>query len=134
VGDAPPLVRPGRSEDLAWIAEILNRSPQAAQWLPESFPFLVAEPRAGFLAWREVSPGEFEILNLAVAPEARRRGVAQALLAAATRPGRWFLEVRESNSAARAFYRQAGFVEVGQRVRYYRDPEEKAIVLSFQSC
>jgi ribosomal-protein-alanine N-acetyltransferase len=113
---------------------VLAETPEAAQWLPDGFLLLVADPELGFLAWREIASGEFEILNLAVARAARRRGVGQALLDAALRPGRWFLEVRASNAAARAFYRQAGFGELGERVRYYRDPEENAVVLTFQSC
>lgn len=134
MGHPPPVIRPGRPEDLDWIARLLAESPEAAAWTPASFPFVVAEPEAGFLAWREVAPGEFEILNLAVAPAARRRGIATRLWLAVRRPGRWFLEVRESNRAARDFYRKAGFQEIGERVRYYRNPDEKAIVLVFQSC
>lgn len=134
MGDPPPLIRAGTPRDLAWIARLLASTPEAAAWTPESVPFVVAEPELGFLAWREVAPGEYEILNLAVAPAARRRGVGRRLLEAVLRPGRWYLEVRESNHGARAFYRQAGFTQAGERVRYYRNPDEKAIVLVFQSC
>jgi ribosomal-protein-alanine N-acetyltransferase len=134
MGHAAPLIRPGRPEDLVWIRRLLAECPEAAQWPPDAFPFAVAEPEQGFLAWREVAAGEFEILNLAVSPAARRRGIAGALLTFVLRPGRWFLEVRESNAAARALYRKAGFAEAGERVRYYRGPDEKAIVLVFQSC
>lgn len=134
MGDSPPLIRPGGPADLPWVRRLLAECPEAAQWPPDAFPFVVAAPDLGFLAWREVAAGEFEILNLAVSPVARRRGIGARLLAAVLRPGQWFLEVRESNLAARAFYRNAGFGEAGERVRYYRDPDEKAIVLVFQSC
>ena len=134
MGDSPPLIRNGDQYDFAWIARLLTDSPEAAAWIPEHVPFVVAEPELGFLAWREVGPSEFEILNLAVARSARRRGIGAQLLHAVLRPGRWFLEVRESNRVAREFYRRAGFAEAGERVRYYRNPDEKAVVLVFQSC
>jgi ribosomal-protein-alanine N-acetyltransferase len=40
-----------------------------------------------------------------------------------------FLEVRTSNDAARALYASRGFVPVGRRRAYYRDPLEDALVL-----
>lgn len=78
---------------------------------------------------------EAEILTIAVAPESRRRGHGRALLdaaiaAAAARGARTvWLEVRESNRAARAMYLAAGFVAAGVRRGYYRRPPEDAIVL-----
>ena len=85
----------------------------------------------GFLTDRRTL-GETEILNIAVAETGRRQGVATKLLQArlnevGTRVV--FLEVRESNSAARAFYEQLGFRETGRRRGYYSNPGEDAIVL-----
>ncbi len=80
---------------------------------------------AGFALFR-VASGEAELLTLAVAPDARRQGHARRLLAQglekARRRGaeRCFLEVAESNGAALALYRAAGFAEVGRRKGYYR--------------
>ena len=95
----------------------------------------------GFLIWREVyagdkkSPAEREILNVAVAPEWRRRGVAKALLTQAlSEPAMYFLEVRESNAGARQLYEHSGFVEVGRRPKYYRRPVETAIVMKMKRC
>ncbi|SFC71567.1 ribosomal-protein-alanine N-acetyltransferase [Nocardioides terrae] len=68
-----------------------------------------------------------ELQRIAVGPAYRRRGHAQALLAAvieqATAEGaeRLVLEVRETNEPALAFYASAGFVEIDRRPRYYRD-------------
>ncbi|MDX2179443.1 MAG: GNAT family N-acetyltransferase [Bryobacteraceae bacterium] len=122
-------LRAGTLDDLAWIAPLLERSPEAAQWLPGDDPLRVVDGVA-ILVYRQVAEGEFEILNLAVAPEARRRGLARALVAdALSLGGRWFLEVRESNAAARALYGSLGFREIGERRAYYNDPPEKAIVL-----
>ncbi|HVZ48837.1 MAG TPA: ribosomal protein S18-alanine N-acetyltransferase [Gemmatimonadaceae bacterium] len=78
---------------------------------------------------------EAELANLAVAPAARRSGVARNLvehvLAAAEAGGARdvFLEVRESNAAARALYAAFGFAEVGRRRAYYQAPDEDALVL-----
>ena len=82
---------------------------------------------------------EGEILNLAVAPNARRRGLGRALveaiLAALHDRGvlQAYLEVRESNAPARALYTSQGFKEVGRRRHYYRRPVEDAIVLRHEA-
>lgn len=78
---------------------------------------------------------EAELANLAVAPAARRGGIAtrlveEALMQAEAAGAREvFLEVRESNAAARALYAAQGFTEVGRRRAYYRAPDEDALVL-----
>ncbi len=88
----------------------------------------------GYLIAREVA-GTGEVLNLAVSPDFRRRGVARALLRAGLtflrkrRVDEVFLEVRESNLTAQALYRSLGFRPVGQRAAYYRNPKEDALVL-----
>lgn len=99
--------------------------------------FLVAAARDavdGYVIAQDAAD-EGEILNLAVAPARQRGGIARALveqvLAALAERGarKVFLEVRESNAAARALYSALGFQEVGRRSRYYRRPVEDAIVL-----
>jgi ribosomal-protein-alanine N-acetyltransferase len=128
-------VRAATAADLSAIRGIQERAPEAAQWLPEDNEILIAEvdgAAAGFLVWRATAPDEFEILNLAVDPEFRRRGIARGLLAGLPR-GSVFLEVRESNHGARALYQGAGYEEVGKRAGYYLDPPERAIVMRLQS-
>jgi ribosomal-protein-alanine acetyltransferase len=89
---------------------------------------------AGYLIGREAA-GSGEILNLAVAPEFRRRGIGGALLEEGLaafrrlRASEVFLEVRESNHSAQALYLARGFRAVGQRAAYYRNPREDALVL-----
>ena len=89
---------------------------------------------AGYLIGREVA-GTGEVLNLAVDPNSRRRGVARGLLRAGLaalrkrRVQEVFLEVRESNQSAQALYLSYGFRPVGQRPAYYRNPKEDALVL-----
>jgi ribosomal-protein-alanine N-acetyltransferase len=82
-----------------------------------------------------VAAGEAEIANVAVAKDARRRGVGRALvdfvISAASAAGATvvFLEVRESNAAARALYAMRGFMEVSRRKQYYEHPREDAVVM-----
>lgn len=78
---------------------------------------------------------EAELANIATDPAARRRGLAAALLddaldaLGADGVASIFLEVRESNAAARALYASRGFRSVGRRRGYYRLPDEDALVL-----
>lgn len=94
-----------------------------ARFLAEPAVLLVADPD-GFALGRVAGP-EAELLTLAVAPAARRRGLATALVArlcaaaAGAGAGEMLLEVAEPNVAARALYARAGFAEVGRRRRYY---------------
>ena len=78
---------------------------------------------------------EAEIADLAISPSARRRGIGRALLdrlladLEAEGVGAVFLEVRESNHAARALYASREFQGIGRRRRYYRLPVEDALLL-----
>ncbi len=81
---------------------------------------------------------EMHILNLAVHPEHRRRGIARRLLSEGLAQARklgaelaW-LEVRPSNLAARALYESVGFKEVGRRAHYYDDTHEDALLLTLE--
>lgn len=96
---------------------------------------LAGEAVAGFIVARSTAPGESEILTLAVVPGHRRRGLAKGLIRAVVdgQPGNYFLEVRESNLAARSLYEALGFSTVGMRLAYYDSPSETAIVMRFQS-
>lgn len=75
--------------------------------------------------------------NIAVAPEARRQGVADALLGVLTGFGRehlsaLMLEVRASNAPAIALYEKHGFAAVGRRKNYYDAPKEDAILMTLE--
>ena len=135
-------IRPAEEQDLDAIRRIQSACPQAAQWEPRSYlafdcrVAVAGERVAGFVVLRQTGPGEYEVLNLAVAPDSRRRGLGAALMRAAvgSRAGEYFLEVRESNQAAQALYRKLGFREAGRRPQYYSGPAEAAIVMRLQSC
>jgi ribosomal-protein-alanine N-acetyltransferase len=109
--------------------------PQASLWLafegPEDRPG--AEPLAYADFW--VVEDEISLLNIAVHPDHRRRGLGSELLRLVERVGaerggeQVFLEVRASNQAAITLYRSHGYVQVGIRKGYYSGDGEDAIVM-----
>ena len=88
----------------------------------------------GYIVARCVAD-EGEILNLAVGDRYQRRGIGRALVRAALESlaasgaETVYLEVRESNDAARRLYQGLGFEILARRKNYYRQPEEAALVL-----
>ncbi len=141
------MLRAATQADLGAIAQIQADSPQAARWEPERYlehDCRVACLRAsgevvGFVVSRATAPGERELLNLAVAPAMRCRGVARRLLdevlVYAIDGGKdaWYLEVRESNAAAIRLYESCGFRVMGLRKNYYSEPCETGIVMKLLS-
>ena len=146
VDQRPVVVRSASAHDIDRIAAI-EKSAFSDPWSAASFRSLLgghavhfsvavddADSVLGYLVmW--VAGGEAEIANLAVDSAARRRHIGSALLdhaigvARAGRAEAIFLEVRESNAAARAIYAAHGFASVGRRSNYYRRPVEDALVL-----
>jgi [ribosomal protein S18]-alanine N-acetyltransferase len=134
------------AEDATRVAEILREAREAASWsedvlretalLPGVAAFVSKRSGAisGIVVGRQVLD-EAEILNLAVTTGMRRQGEGRALVShilqrfAEHTVSRVFLEVRESNTGAIAFYRGLGFQAVGARRDYYRDPTEAAMVM-----
>ena len=139
-------LRRARAADLPDVAA-LERVCYPDPWPASSFASLPDNPRVFFVVMRDLNDrltgyaiawhvmDEGELANLAVAPDARRQGIASELLDAVLEDARErgtaqvFLEVRESNSAARALYSARGFDEVGRRKGYYRHPVEDALIL-----
>lgn len=143
-------IEPVVSADLAAIAE-LEKESFSDPWSLKSFQAVIGELHVYMGAAREsdssaivgyvvawFAADQGEIANIAVAASVQRRGIGAALLDAAITEGRFrgatriFLEVRESNEAARALYASRGFGEIGRRKGYYRHPQEDAIVLMYQ--
>jgi len=141
------FLRPAIESDLSHVAQI-EKSSFADPWSVESFRrllgvapaiFLVAlfppdQAVAGYAVAFSVEE-DGELLNVAVDPMFRGKGLAGQMLDAvlielgARGVRAAFLEVRESNTAARALYESRGFVEIGRRSKYYRRPVEDALVL-----
>lgn len=101
--------------------------------------FLVALDERGAVAGYaglQVVLDEGNILNVAVRPDCRRRGVAKQLLqvflnfAKGNRLSFLTLEVRASNYAAIALYGSRGFRGVGRRKNYYEHPREDAVIMT----
>ena len=90
---------------------------------------------SGFLVARHMPP-EWELENIVVAPAVRRIGIGKQLMdallfqAQETNSDAIFLEVRESNTAARHLYEKLGFRENGRRKAYYSNPTEDAVLYS----
>ncbi|MFO1325096.1 MAG: ribosomal protein S18-alanine N-acetyltransferase [Burkholderiales bacterium] len=131
----PPVVwRPLRAADIAYVAA-LEAQIHAAPWTAGNFRDAIAAGYCAMAGEREgrivafgvmmLAPGEAQLLNLSVAPDARRQGLGGELLrrflADAVRLGaeQVFLEVRVSNVGAIALYEREGFVRVARRATYY---------------
>lgn len=132
----------GAVDDVVAIENVSNRPPWPAELFKSEFKYSYAHlygARAGgeliaFLSAHHVLD-ELHILNFGVKPEVRGQGVGKKLLAAVIhefykKSARWAtLEVRKSNSVARALYDKFGFFEVGIREKYYTDDQEDGLVL-----
>lgn len=138
-------IRKYRPADSEAVLAICQRSPEAAQWSAQSYDDAaysgqivllveVGDEIGGFLCARVIRR-EAEILNLAIDPPQRRKGLANKLLtetlAQAKEKGadRVFLEVRASNHAAISFYGSHDFRPVGKRAAYYCAPTEDALIM-----
>lgn len=90
----------------------------------------------GYIIYWVVAQVEMHILNLAVHPRQQRQGIGRRLLTEAMGQARalgvqtvW-LEVRPSNTPARALYESLGFGEVAVRPKYYADTQEDALIMA----
>ena len=141
--------RPLREGDIAYVAA-LEAQIHAAPWTSGNFRDALAAGYSARVGEREcrivaygvlmLSPGEAQILNLSVVPDARREGLGRELLrrfvddARRLNAEQVFLEVRASNAAAIALYEAEGFASVARRVGYYPGatadaPREDALVM-----
>jgi len=134
-------VREAYESDYAAIGRIQSACPAAAQWPVgdySNYSVLIAISDAavvGFCAWRQLAESEAELLNLAVAPSARRRGVASALLTALMEAARGeiFLEAAETNTSAIGLYAKLGWERISIRKAYYENGSVNAVVMKKRS-
>lgn len=136
--------------DLATIIGFVELVEEAPRWPSETFVQMlsgefrtrrvalvatVAGEVVGFAVASLVAP-EAELENIAVSPEAQRRGIGRLLLSELAGELKQsgietlHLEVRISNSAAIGLYKSSGFNETGRRPRYYSDPVEDALLMT----
>ncbi len=154
-------IRRAIAADITAMLEIERACPTAAHWTERQYEqalqsdsaerlCLVAEGEsgtavhavpgiAGFLVARDVDQ-EWELENIVVAPASRRTGLGAWLLESllaevrATNGDSVFLEVRESNTAARALYEKMGFIQTGWRKAYYANPQEDAVLYLWKAA
>lgn len=138
---------PMAKEHLPAVAALEKTCFPADPWSEATFEDVLYSPHAtallalggdgGLLGYAVLSCvlDEGNLDNIAVAPYARRQGVADALLSTLTGFGRehlacLMLEVRSSNAPAIALYEKHGFAAVGRRKNYYDAPREDAILMT----
>ena len=134
--------RAASEPDLDELWRIQSVSLPAVQWKVADYlrhdciVATIQDRLAGFAVARRTAADELEILNVAVDPPFRRRGVARKLIEQllSNFRGNVYLEVRASNLAARKLYHSLGFEAIGVRSDYYDSPGESAIVMKFHSC
>ena len=136
------------------ILALQRQSPTSAQWTETQYRDFAspAGPQRLMLAAESATSGllgllvahhigaEWELENIIVAPNSRRAGIGRRLLSALIERAKQsqsetvFLEVRESNVAARALYVKCGFRQTGRRKSYYSNPLEDAILYRLNRC
>lgn len=141
------IKEPGKNdlEELLFI-ENLTKINNLGNWKINDYEKLLTEPdtkillalyndeNAGFLVFRVLFE-EAEILNICIEEKFRRLSIANTLLERSLeylkgkKIKKIWLEVRESNSAARNFYTKAGFSISGISKKYYASPMENAVIM-----
>jgi ribosomal-protein-alanine N-acetyltransferase len=141
------IIRHGTPADLREVMEIAEQSDTAAHWRVPDYngifvtprTLLVAETESGIVGFAITHniAGEWELENIAVEAVYQRRGLGGQLITAVIKEAKnsnakfIFLEVRESNSAAKRLYQRCGFQQYGRRKSYYSDPPEDAVLYRF---
>ena len=143
-------IRKMRTEDVDRVMAIAASLKHAPHWprdvyqkalgfsgSPERIALIAEEAESGIAGFAIAAfiPPQAELETIAVAAEFQRQGIARRLflkLLAEFKDRQItevMLEVRESNAAAREFYRSLGFAEIGRRPGYYAEPQEDALLL-----
>ena len=142
-------VRSAAVSDVPTVMAFAARAATAANWSERQYASTFADRKhhvclviqdqdevVGFVVARMLDQ-EWELQNIAVTGAARRRGLATRLMGELMERARTagaeqiFLEVRESNHAARALYEKWAFEPSGRRKAYYTNPQEDALIYRF---
>ena len=139
------MIRAATKADAGGIAALFYES-MPSPWKKSDIEDALSSPTMVVWVWEEedailgalilqVCMDEAEILSIATAPAARRRGIGRALFSYALRElGRAvsvFLEVRAKNQNAISFYTALGFSVIGMRKKYYQNPSDDALLMKF---
>lgn len=139
------IARRANINDTARIAEI-ERAVFSDAWSEDGIKETLNQQTAGVYVGVEENEiagyvisytvlDEGEIVRIAVDDAFRRHGIAEKLLDKVINDGEangvklWYLEVRESNTAARMLYKKMGFAESGARKGFYEKPRENAVLM-----
>ncbi len=140
-------IRNANPSDAPAMMSLARQSDTAAHWREQDYERIFHPDAArrtaillerdnqilGFVVASCAGP-EWELENIVVANNERRNGLGQRILtellkrAKQARAESVFLEVRQSNAAARALYLKRGFAEIAKRKEYYSSPTEDAVV------
>lgn len=136
------IIKLATKEDIADVLKIENAcfsTPWTEQGISESiadantylYIAYVDDAVAGYMGV-QIFSGDGFVTNVATLPEYRQMGVAKALINEVLKHDMNFLtlEVRESNIPAISLYKSLGFEEVGKRPRFYRNPDEDALLMT----
>ena len=144
------IIRAMNSHDVATLAQI-EQICFSDPWSEAAFTYELTNPLSCWLIAEEDGKilgyigsqaviDEADIMNVAVVPQYRRRGIAKHLLERliveldAKNVKKLSLEVRASNEAAITLYSMLGFEQVGRRPGYYRKPREDALIMRKEWC
>ncbi|CQR24046.1 ribosomal-protein-alanine acetyltransferase [Streptococcus varani] len=125
-------------EIFSLLTDVYNQSPWTLQQIERDmklahteYLYLIENQKLlGFLAVQDLA-GELEITQIAVRKDYQGQGLANQLMnTLSSRSEPVFLEVRESNKAARGLYEKFGFKKVGLRKKYYQNPVEDAVLMA----
>jgi [ribosomal protein S18]-alanine N-acetyltransferase len=147
------IIRAAEPSDLEHLLALVENSPGAPRWSPATWHQILNSSKSGVerivLIAESVNESvgfgvlglaadDAEIESLAVTTAWRRQGIARRICedllgwARARGSTQASLEVRVSNAGARALYESLGFRVAAIRRRYYRDPEEDALVMTME--
>lgn len=139
------MIKKMQSEHVPAVAE-LEKICFLDPWSEKSVASELDNPLSYWLVWEEDGTvlgyvgsqtvlGETDMMNVAVHPDARRKGIAEALILALVEGLQeqeshcLTLEVRASNLPAINLYEKLGFSQIGKRKNYYHNPKEDALIL-----
>lgn len=145
------VIRKATPNDIPSMIALSRESPSAASWSESAYQDLFDPGAAARIALVKDNEGSLqgfivarmnaedcELENVVVSGAVRRRRIASELVESLLREARnrgaerTFLEVRESNTTARALYEKCGFEVNGRRKSYYRDPLEDAVLYTLK--